>query len=62
LKLGVLSQKYWGGIILELLNLANGKRNVEDIFLLLQIPYPDVIYADVEFVVNLFLEEEILSQ
>ena len=60
LRLGPLTQKYWGGIALELLNLANGKMNVEDIFLLLKIPYPDVMFDDIKFIVNLFIEEKIL--
>ncbi len=60
LRLGSLTQKYWGGLVLELLNLANGKMNVEDIFLLLKIPYPDVMYDDIKYIVNLFIEEKIL--
>ena len=60
LRLGSLTKKYWGGLVLELLNLANGKMNVEDIFLLLKIPYPDVMYDDIKYIVNLFIEEKIL--
>lgn len=60
-RLGPLTEKYWGGIILELLNLANGIRNIEDIYLLLKIPYPEVTFEDLQFVVRLFIEEGIFS-
>ncbi len=60
IKLGGLIQKYWGGIVLELLNLATGKMNVEDIYLLLKASYPEVNFEDITFVVELLLEEQII--
>ncbi|MHA2110972.1 MAG: DUF4910 domain-containing protein [Candidatus Hodarchaeales archaeon] len=59
-KLGGLVQKYLGGVILELLNLTNGKLNVEDIYLLLKGSYPELRFDDITFVVNLLIEEEII--
>jgi hypothetical protein len=62
IKIGDLIQKHYGGIILELLNLANGEKNIEDIYLLLKASYPELIFDDISFVVNLLLEEEIISK
>lgn len=61
-KLDSIGKDYWGGVILELLNLASGNTPLEDIFLLLKIHYPNVSYGDVLFMVNLFIEEKILIE
>jgi hypothetical protein len=61
-KLDNIGKDYWGGVVLELLNLANGNTSLEDIFLLLKIHYPNVSYGDVLFMVNLFIEERILIE
>ncbi len=61
-KLDSIGKDYWGGTVLELLNLADGKTPLEDIFLLLNIYYPKVSYGDVLFMVNLFIEEKILIE
>jgi hypothetical protein len=62
IKFELIAKKYWGGIILELLNLADGKRPLEDIFLLLKAYYPEVTYGDIIFIVKLFMEENILVE
>jgi hypothetical protein len=61
-KLALLSKVHWGGIILELFNLSDGKTPLEDIFLLLKIYYPDIPYSDIGFLVNMFLEEKMLTK
>ncbi len=60
-KFDPISQKYWGGIVLEFLNLVNGKRSLEDIFLLLNVTYPEISYDNIEFIYRLLLEEDILK-
>ena len=62
IKFELIAKKYWGGIILELLNLADGKRPLEDIFLLLKAYYPEITYGDIIFIVKLFMEENILTE
>ena len=62
IKFELISKKYWGGTILELLNLVDGKRPLEDIFLLLKVYYPEITYGDIIFVVKLFMEENILIE
>ncbi|WP_455139813.1 DUF4910 domain-containing protein [Candidatus Hodarchaeum mangrovi] len=62
IKLDAIGKDYWGGVLLELLNLADGKTPLEDIFLLLNLYYPKVSYGDVLFLVNLFIEEKILIE
>jgi hypothetical protein len=59
-KIETLTQKYYGGMILELLNLATGDMSTEDIYLLLKASYSELTFDDISFVVNLFLEEGIL--
>ena len=61
-KFDLISKKHWGGIVLELLNLIDGETCIEDIFLLLKIYYPQVTYADIIFVVKMFMEENILIE
>ncbi|MFX1285927.1 MAG: DUF4910 domain-containing protein [Promethearchaeota archaeon] len=55
-----LTKEYWGGIVLELLNLADGILTIEEIFLLLNIYYPNVEFNDVLSIVKLFQKEKIL--
>ena len=57
-----LLQKDYGGIIIEFLNLVSGMRSIEDIYLLLKITYHDLKFDDFDFILNLLLEEEIISQ
>ncbi len=61
-KLDTIGKDYWGGVVLELLNLADGNTSLYDIFLLLKIHYPNISYSDVLFMVNLFIEEKILIE
>ncbi|MHA2096457.1 MAG: DUF4910 domain-containing protein, partial [Candidatus Hodarchaeales archaeon] len=61
-KFDLISEKHWGGVVLELLNLVDGKTILEDIYLLLKIYYPQVTYGDVIFLVKMFMEEKILVE
>ena len=57
-----LTKEYWGGITLELLNLADGTLTIEEIFLLLNIYYPNIELNNVLSVVKLFQRERILIE
>ncbi len=57
-----LAKDYWGGIPLELLNLADGALTIEEIFLFLNIYYPNVKLSSVLSLVKLFQEEGILIE
>ncbi|MFX1515886.1 MAG: DUF4910 domain-containing protein, partial [Promethearchaeota archaeon] len=57
-----LLKEYWGGIVLELLNLANGSLTIEEIFLSLSFYYPMIDLDTVVSVIKLFQKEGILIQ
>ncbi len=56
-----LSKEYWGGIPLELLNLASGSFTIEEIFLLLKIQYPNIDFNRMISLIKLFKKEKILE-
>lgn len=57
-----LAKEHWGGITLELLNLADGSLTVEETFLLLKLHYPNITLNKVLSVVKLFQKESILIE
>ncbi len=59
-RLEKISTAHYGAIPLELLNLANGSYNIEEIFLLLKAQYPEITRTDVTFLVELFQKEGII--
>ncbi|MHA2244994.1 MAG: DUF4910 domain-containing protein [Candidatus Hodarchaeales archaeon] len=56
-----LSKEYWGGVPLELLNLASGSFTFEEIFLLLKIQYPNIDFNSMISLIKLFQKEKILE-
>ena len=56
-----LSKEYWGGIILELLNLVYASFTLEEIFLLLKIQYPNIDFNNIISLIKLFKKEKILE-
>jgi len=55
-----LAKEYWGGVVLELLNLANGSLTIEEIFLSLSFYYPKIELKSVLSIIKLFQNEGIL--
>ncbi|UCG01121.1 MAG: DUF4910 domain-containing protein [Candidatus Heimdallarchaeota archaeon] len=57
-----LAKEYWGGIPLELLNLADGVLTIEEIFLILNLHYPNVELDSLISLIKLFQKEAILVE
>ena len=57
-----LAKEYWGGVVLELLNLADGSLTIEEIFLSLSFYYPKIELNTVLSIIKLFQKEGILIE
>ncbi|MFW9904838.1 MAG: DUF4910 domain-containing protein [Candidatus Thorarchaeota archaeon] len=55
-----LAKDFWGGIVLELLNLADGVLTIEEIYLVLTIFYPNIEFDNIVALIKLFQKEGIL--